>query len=98
MYIIQPRETGTTESVGPEVSEYWYGTASPMSSMRPGDSLSCFTFNTKSAQSVPVSNLTLSAFPQPVTDEAELAAAAALGLALCALADTASLAVPDLPR
>lgn len=26
------------------------------------------------------------------------AAAAALGLALCALADTASLAVPDLPR
>ena len=82
VYIIQPRETGTSESVGPEVSEYWYGTASPMSSMRPGDSLSCFTFNTKSAQSVPVANLTLSAFPQPVTNEAELASATALGAKL----------------
>ena len=82
VYIIQPRETGTSESVGPEVSEYWYGTASPMSSMRPGDSLSCFTFNTNSARSVPVANLTLSAFPQPVTNAAELASAAALGLEL----------------
>ena len=82
VYIIQPRETGTDESVGPEVSEYWYGTASPMSSMRPGDSLSCFTFSTSKAHSVPVANLTLSAFPQPVTNEAELASAAALGLEL----------------
>ena len=82
VYIIQPRETGTSESVGPEVTEFWYGTASPMSSMRPADTLSCYTFNTASAKSTPVANLTLSAWPQPVTDKATLAEAAALGLTL----------------
>jgi hypothetical protein len=82
IYIVQPRETGTSESVGPEVSEDWYGTASPMSSMRPGDSFSCYTFSTKSAKSVPVTNLTLLAWPQPVTGEEMLAKAAGLGLEL----------------
>ena len=82
LYVIQPRETGTSESAGPSISEYWYGTASPMSSMRPGDSLSCYTFATKSKHSVPVANLTLSAFPHPVTDEEALAKATALGLEL----------------
>lgn len=53
---------------------YRYGTASPMSSMRPGDRLSCWEFNTIK----PAANLTLAGWPEPITNKAILEKAAAL--------------------
>ena len=51
-----------------------YGTASPMSSMRPGDTLSCWEFNTVK----PAANYTLSGWPEPITSKQLLKNAAAL--------------------
>ena len=59
---------------GLRVSLCRYGTASPMSSMRPGDRLSCWEFNTLR----PAANLTLVHWPEPITNKAILAKAAAL--------------------
>ena len=42
MYIIQPRNTATSESVNASHTDDWYGTASPMAAMRPGDTISCW--------------------------------------------------------
>ena len=72
--IIQPRLTATSESVNRSVTEFWYGTASPMSAVAPGDTLSCWTFNSL----VPILNLSLAAWPQELTNPAALAEATAL--------------------
>ena len=56
-----PSRAGLGEKRGFASGEYWYGAASPISSMRPGDSLSCFTL------SLQYSNRSLQLQPQVST-------------------------------
>ena len=74
LHMIQGRNTATSEPVNRTVVDDWYGTSSPMSSMAPGDTVSCWAFNSLD----PVVNFSLVAWPAEVLDPTMLEAAAAL--------------------